>query len=89
MKRRAFIKAFAGAVASVAIGMRVAQGMPKLLPPMIDLSSDTWYLRTGIEDMEHGEDLRIKATERFQYDFRDWRAVYGSPGTIDVRVDNP
>ena len=80
MNRRDVIKALAGAVATVAIGMRVAQGMPKLLPSMIDLSSDTWYLRTGIEDMENGEVLQFKATERFLPPHMDWRAVYGSPG---------
>lgn len=68
MKRRAFIKAFAGAVASVAIGMKLSQGMPEL------------KIVTGIDDMENIE-LRFKATERFsQFSHADWRAVYGSPG---------
>ncbi len=67
VKRRAFIQAFAGAVATVAIGMRVAQGMPEL------------KIVTGIEDMENTE-LRYKATERFLPPMMDWRAVYGSPG---------
>lgn len=31
MNRRDFIKAFAGGIATVAIGMRVAQGIPKVL----------------------------------------------------------
>ncbi len=31
MKRRAFIKALVGGVATVAIGMRVSRGMPELL----------------------------------------------------------
>ncbi len=35
MNRRDVIKAFAGAVASVAIGMRVANGMPTLPDPNI------------------------------------------------------
>jgi len=33
MNRRDVIKAFAGGVASVAIGMKLAQGMPKLPEP--------------------------------------------------------
>ncbi len=87
MKRRAFIKAFAGAVATVAIGMRVAQGMPKLLPSDYLTDPDAWYLRTGQDDMENGEALQIKTTMRFRHDYKDWRAVYG--GVINVHVDNP
>ncbi len=67
MKRRAFIKAFAGAVATVAIGLKLSQGMPEL------------KIITGIDDMENTE-LRFKATERFSHFSNDWRAVYGSPG---------
>ena len=33
--RRDFLKAFAGAVASVAIGLRVAHGMPPLSEPTV------------------------------------------------------
>ena len=77
MKRRAFIKAFAGAVASVSIGLKLSQGMPEL------------KIITGIEDMENGEVLRFKATERFSQPWVDWRGAYGSPSVIDVRVDNP
>ncbi len=68
MKRRQFIQAFAGAVASVAIGMKLSQGMPEIpLPP------------EGFRYVD--PDLQFKATERFsEFNFADWRCVYGSPG---------
>ncbi len=78
MNRRDVIKAFAGGIASVAIGMRVARGMPALTQPSF----------TPIADEYVG--LNYKATERFSaFSFTDWRVCYGSPGVIDVRVDNP
>ena len=68
MKRRAFIQAFAGAVATVAIGMKLSQGMPNLTEASFGLVPD--------QDIE----LRFKATERIIPWANDWRAVYGSPG---------
>ncbi len=67
MNRRKFIRAFAGAVATVAIGLKLSQGMPEM--PKVVLASP---------DVESS--LRFKASMRFNPSYTDWRAVYGSPG---------
>jgi len=72
VNRRGFIQAFAGAVASVAIGMRVSQGMPRLNPADYLTDSDTWYLNPNIAA------VKVKCTERFEFEYVDWRAMYGS-----------
>ena len=77
MDRRAFIRAFVGAVATVAIGMRVAHGMPKIdFSPIADPNIVAMKFKVN---MDHSMDVQ----------FVDWRAMYGSPGIVDVRVDNP
>ncbi len=71
MNRRKFIQAFAAAVASVSIGMKLSQGMPELVKIH------------GIDERgnEQVDTIRFKATERFSnFSHTDWRAVYGSPG---------
>ncbi len=65
MNRRGFVHAFAGAVATVAIGMRMATAMPRL-----DLTEE------NVEAVA----VQFKATVRFGRSDMDWRAVYGSPG---------
>lgn len=70
MNRRKFIRAFAGAVATVAIGLKLSQGMPTYR------ESKTWVLVSP--DVESS--LRFKASMRFSPPYTDWRAVYGSPG---------
>ncbi len=67
--RRDFIKAFAGAVASVAIGLRVAHGMPQLPDacPMDDIP-------TVIP-------MTVKMHVNPELTFTDWRVVYGSPNS--------
>ena len=67
MNRREFGKAFAGAVASVSIGLKLSQGMPEL-PVRIDEVRVT----KGV--------AKYKATERFLEPTVDWRGMYGSPG---------
>ncbi len=70
MNRRKFIRAFAGAVATVAIGMKLSQGMPELVKVY------------GIDERgnEQVDTIRFKASMRFSPEWNDWRAVYGSPG---------
>ena len=62
--RRDIIKAFAGAVASVAIGLRVAHGMPKL-PDVCPM--DVIPMTVSIKFVDGVGVI-------------DWRAAYGSPG---------
>ena len=76
MKRRQFIQAFAGAVATVAIGMRMATAMPKLdLSPLADPNIVAMRVKVN---MDHKLDV----------EWVDWRCMYGSPSGMDVRVDN-
>lgn len=65
--RRDFLKVFASAVASVAIGLRVAHGMPKLpdVCPMDDIPT--------VIPME------VKIHVNPEITLTDWRVVYGSP----------
>ena len=70
MNRRKFIRAFAGAVATVAIGLKLSQGMPEMLK-----ESKILFASPDVESS-----LRFKATMRFSPPYTDWRAVYGSPG---------
>ena len=63
MNRRDVIKAFAGGVASVAIGMRLAQGMPKLPEPKT----------TTVIPMT------VKIHVAHDINMADWRCVYGTP----------
>jgi len=66
MNRRKFVQAFAGAVATVAIGMRMASAMPRL-----DFTEENFEAMA----------IKYKATERFSnFSHVDWRACYGSPG---------
>ena len=68
--RRDIIKAFAGAVASVAIGLRVAHGMPQLpYPPGLrgDCPMDVIPMTVAIKYVDGG----ISTI--------DWRVMYGSP----------
>jgi hypothetical protein len=66
MNRRGFIRAFAGAVATVAIGMKLSQGMSDLTQPSFDLVP---------------ENVQFKVTERFIGGDVDWRGVYGTSVT--------
>ncbi len=61
--RRDIIKAFAGAVASVAIGLRVAHGMPQL-PDFCPM--DVIPMTVAIKFTDDGPTLV------------DWRVMYGS-----------
>jgi hypothetical protein len=62
--RRDILKAFAGAVASVAIGLRVAHGMPQL-PERDECPMDVIPMT-----------VNIKTTDGFG--IADWRVAYGS-----------
>jgi len=67
MNRRRFIRAFAGAVATVAIGMRVSHGMPA-----IDFSrlADPNIVAMKVKvNLDHSLDVH----------WVDWRAMYGTP----------
>jgi hypothetical protein len=69
MNRRRFIRAFAGAVATVAIGMRMASPMPRL-----DFNEE------NVEAIA----IKYKATMRVSgWNNYDWRAVYGTPSGLD------
>lgn len=79
LNRRQFVQAFAGAVATVAIGMRVSQGMPILEPQtaLFQPTAGTVAMKVKV-NMDHGLDVQ----------FIDWRCMYGSPSGLDVKVDN-
>lgn len=62
------MQAFAGAVATVAIGMRLATAMPRL-----DLT----------EENVEAAALKYKAYVRFSPKYDDWRAVYGTPSSFE------
>ena len=64
MNRRNIIKAFAGAVASVAIGLRVAHGMPQL-PERDECPMDVIP-------------MTVKIHVNPELTFTDWRVAYGS-----------
>jgi hypothetical protein len=71
MNRRKFIRAFAGAVATVAIGMRVSHGMPT-----IDFS------RIGdpnIIAMKVKVNMDDRTRPSLDVEWVDWRAMYGTP----------
>lgn len=65
MNRRDVIKAFAGAVASVSIGLKLSQGMPELVGHI-----DEVRVTKGV--------AKYKVTERFLPPVVDWKGVYGS-----------
>lgn len=64
MNRRNIIKAFAGAVATVAIGLRVAHGMPQL-PERDECPMDVIPMTVNI-------------TVTPEMTIADWRVAYGS-----------
>jgi len=67
MKRRAFLKAFVGAVATVAIGMRMATAMPRLdLSPLAD---------PNIVAMK----FKVNMDSSLDVQWIDYRAMYGTP----------
>lgn len=68
MNRRRFIRAFAGAVATVAIGMRVSHGMPA-----IDISR-AWF-DPNIVAMK----VKVNIDDSLSFHWVDWRAMYGTP----------
>ncbi len=67
MNRRRFIRAFAGAVATVAIGMRVSHGMPA-----IDFSR---FGDPNIVAMK----VKVNIDDSLSFHWVDWRAMYGTP----------
>ena len=76
MDRRRFIQAFVGAVATTAIGLRLATPMPKLdLSPLADPNVVAMKMKVTMNG-----DLDVQ--------FVDWQAMYGIPSGFDVRVDN-
>ena len=68
MDRRKFLKSFVGAFASVAIGMKLSQGMPELTQPSLDLVPENVIPMTV--------KMRFDITKE---SWADWRCVYGSP----------
>lgn len=71
MNRRKFIRSFAGAVATVAIGMRVSHGMPT-----IDFS------RLGDPNIVAMK-VKVNMDHKLDVQFVDWRAMYGTPSGLE------
>ena len=68
MDRRSFLKSFVGAVATVAISLRMVTAMPKLdLSPLAD---------PNIVAMK----VKVNMDGELDVQWVDWRAMYGSPG---------
>lgn len=68
--RRRFMKGLVGAAASVAIGLKLAHGTPRL-----DLNE---------ENVEAAcEQIRFKATERYSVGWTDPRALFGTQTYFD------
>lgn len=90
MKRRAFIKALAGGIATVAIGMRLARGMPEVLADGYEYTTySTGFAGTGERYAAALARSMMQTKEAVTANvlnaaFQDYRVVYGSPGiTVD------
>lgn len=90
MNRRDFIKAFAGGIATVAIGMRLARGMPEVLADGYKYTTySTGFAGTGERYAAALAKSMMQTKEAVAANvlntaFQDYRVVYGSPGiTVD------
>lgn len=82
MNRRKFIRAFAGAVATVAIGMKLSQGMPEI-PKVVLASPDMESaLRFGDPNIVAMK-IKVNMDHGLDVEWVDWRAMYGTPSGLE------